>query len=467
MITVSPPIYERLFPDVINSFESKTREMILNQISTFHTLKSYQNEWLLNILHNVPQVLLSTSLMKLKEVCKGQDVTAIIVGSGPSLKEDIHHLKELHDKCLIIAAGSSIQAMNHYEIDPHFVASLEGSESYNKVFQNANASQIPLMFCTQTYHKVVDRYQTDKFALKISNDCITEYFVDKEIPSFFETPTVTGTAMQIAAYMGVSKVILMGQDLSFPNDQYYAPGVNHLSEERKKADMSQSCIKVKNVNGGENRTNRAMLVLQKSVEMTARVLQSNGVEVINTSKNGAALEGVNWISMDTLIEQLEQKPSHDFNISRFSAVQSEEELIGSLEELDYKLKGTQTGLHKMNQRVLKMTKALGELDDAVRKRNMNAVNKALLDVNKLWNWITKQDIFNVLYKFSLEHYINVYKRYISEIVETTDLIDKSKLIITHLGALVSQIDEFNPTLAAAIESGKKSLEEIIVSKRFR
>jgi len=149
-VTVSAPIYERLYPEVVRSFESITREMILNQIATFQTLRTYQNEWLRNILHNIPQILMSTSLIKLKEAWKGQDVTAIIVGSGPSLKEDIHHLRELRNKCLIIAAGSSIQAMNHYEISPHFVVSLEGSENYNRVFQDVNVSSVPLMFCTQT-----------------------------------------------------------------------------------------------------------------------------------------------------------------------------------------------------------------------------------------------------------------------------------------------------------------------------
>ncbi|MCM3040931.1 DUF115 domain-containing protein [Paenibacillus motobuensis] len=466
IVSVSPPIYERLFPEVVSSFDSKTREMILNEISTLQTLKTHQGEWLLNILHNVPHIPMSTSLSKLEKVWGGQDVTAVIVGSGPSLKEDIHHLRKLHDKCLIIAAGSSIQAMIHYGIYPHIIISLDGSEAYYNVFQNINVSQVPLLFCTQTYRKVVDSYQRDKFALRISNDCITDFFNTKEIPSFFETPTVTGTAMQIAAYMGISKVILMGQDLSFPDDQFYAPGVNHISEEQKESSITQSDIKVKNVNGGENRTSQAMLVLQKSVEMTARVLQSNGVKVINTSKNGAALEEVDWISMDTLIEQLKQEPSQDFNISRFSDVQNEQELIGSLEKLNHRFQEIQIALHKMNQRVPKMIKTLENLEDAVRKKNINVVNKVLLDVNKLWDWITRQDIFNVFYKFSLEHNINVYQRYVPEIVETTDLINKSKLIINHLGALIRQIDEYNLILASSLESGKNNLEEIIASKKL-
>ncbi|WP_110931101.1 motility associated factor glycosyltransferase family protein [Paenibacillus bouchesdurhonensis] len=466
LISVSPLIYEKLFPQMIRSFDSIVKDVILKQISTFNTLKIYQNEWLLNILHNLPHVLMSTSMKKLKEVWQGQDATAIIVGSGPSLKEDVHYLKELRDKCLIIAAGSSIQAMNHYGIHPHFVVSLEGSHNYNKVFENVNVSRVPLVYCTQTYRKVVDSYQSDKFASKIMNDCITEYFVDKEIPSYFETPTVTGTAMQIADYMGVSKVILMGQDLSFPNDQYYAPGVNHLSEERKKSDLSVSDIKVKNVNGGENRTNRSMLVLQKGVEMTARVLKSRGIEVINTSKNGAALEGINWISMDALIEQLQKSPLREFNISRFADVQNKEELVSSLEKLNSRFQETQIALSKMDQHVVKIINSLEKLDEAVRKRNMNAVNKALLNVNKLWNWISRQDIFNVFYKFSLNNYINVYKRYIPEIMETKDTIEKSKLIITHLGALIRQINEFNPILTTSIESLQINLKDIIINKKF-
>lgn len=463
---ISPPIYEKLFPEVLNKFELNTRDMLINQRANFQTLTKNQTEWLSNILCNLPHVVANSNVKVLMNVWRDKHVKAIIVGSGPSLKKDIHYLTKLKDKCLIIAAGSSIQALEYHGVYPHFVVTMDGTLSNYDVFKNIDVSQVPLVFCSQTHYAIVDDYRSELFSLSFGKDTITNQLLDPEdsLPSFLTTATVTGTAMQIAAYMGVSEVILMGQDLSYPDDQFYAAGVNHVTEEDKHTSISKANLTVENVDGGENRTSSGMNVLKKSVELITLMLSSQGIRVINTSKKGAVIEGTEWVSMDILAPTLIDSPSREFDISIYKSIKKDEDIIRNLSKVNERLNEVLGQIVKMEIKIKKLNDWISKLERGLTNRNMKTINRALLEVNKLWNWITKQDLFKVFYNFSLEHKINVYMRYVPEIVETTETMKKARLIVDHLGILIKQIDAFNPDLIVTIREAMDRIEKYRINE---
>ncbi|MOA56394.1 hypothetical protein D3C78_1803650 [compost metagenome] len=57
--------------------------------------------------------------------------------------------------------------------------------------------------------------------------------------------------------------------------------------------------------------------------------------------------------------------------------------------------------------------------------------------------------------------MNSYKRHVPVIVETEDLHKKSKLIVTHLGALVKEMCGITPRLSGILEESEVSLDCII------
>ena len=69
----------------------------------------------------------------------------IVVGSGPSLDQDIEHIRELKDTHIIVAAASSSYALLENGIDPDFLILLERGthevDNYTKLkndFTNKN-----------------------------------------------------------------------------------------------------------------------------------------------------------------------------------------------------------------------------------------------------------------------------------------------------------------------------------------
>ncbi|GJM70143.1 hypothetical protein HMSSN036_23590 [Paenibacillus macerans] len=151
---------------------------------------------------------------------------------------------------------------------------------------------------------------------RFEDDPVSEYVLPdaQGVPCFRPTASVTGTALQVAAYLGAEEIILMGQDLSYPNDQFYSPGVNHMSEAAKGHFINKANEWVTNVDGGQNLTSEVMIIVRKNIEMNIKTLALAGVKVRNTSKGGAVIEGTEWIAMEELLLQLELLSVRDFDI---------------------------------------------------------------------------------------------------------------------------------------------------------
>ncbi|MNO62812.1 hypothetical protein D3C76_534930 [compost metagenome] len=456
-VYVSPPIYQILYPEFLDSLKLKIEEGILQQISNMQTLDLNQDTWLTNVMYNLPHILLNPSISDLKDLWRDQDVKAIVVGSGPSLKKDIKYLEELKKNCLIIAAGSSIQAFKHYGVHPHFVVSIDGSEGNCTVFDNIDTSEVPLIFSPQLYYKITDNYKNKIYSCLFANDSIIQYITDyKDMPEFISTATVTGTAIQIAAYMGITEIILMGQDLSYPDEEYYAPGVNHVSDNYKNDAINESDLLVPNVEGGFNRTKGNMQVLLNDLQVLMELMNASGVKVINTSKKGAVIKGTEWVSMDELYPILKKSDEQAFDISSYIISMNPEIQNIKLIDTIKKLETISKAVIKMELRLKQLLEQIEILENRVMLGDSTEVIETLHEIDKQWQWVTQQDVFEVFYKYSLRHAINIYMRYISEIVETEDPIRKGELINNHLKKLVIKLIEFTPEMQSIF---RKTIEK--------
>ncbi|MCA1293985.1 DUF115 domain-containing protein [Paenibacillus sp. alder61] len=453
-LVLAPPVYQKLYATFLEELTGHIKEAFANQITNFHTLQSFQTAWLENVLFSLPYTLAYPTASFLKNAF--EDCKVIIVGSGPSLKEDIHYLSELRDKCFIIAAGSSIQALQHYGIKPHLVISIDGGLPNYKVFENVDTTQVPLLFISQIHYGILDIYRTNMMYGMFNNKLSSYLYEDKDVPVFVSTMSVTGTAIQVAKYVGAKEIILMGQDLSYPKKEFYSPGVNHISQETKDIVLQSAQLWVDNVDGDQNPTTESMLSTLKDIEMLIKVVNLDEVNIINTSKHGAKIEGTLWESMDKLYKELLELPSKNYD-NIFEANQSNPNYLVETTKIINKLNQSLKETNKISKKIIELKEAIDKLSS--KRGNSKDLNRALLKVNDSWKWITNKEVFKTFYSFSLEQYINIYLRYVPTIVETQDPYKKSALIVKHLGSLLTKIIEFTPHLIVILENAIARLEK--------
>ena len=295
------PPYRRLYPEMDQRIGELISKSIRSYAANFFTISRFNHEMIENTIINLERVLRTPSFVPLRGICQG--IPAIITGSGPSLDMEAEYLRKIRNQALIIAAGTSIMALLHHGIEPHLIISMDPGEANKRAFQNLNISHIPFLFITNIKYDAIrdDRspYLMHGFFL---TDVISKTLLDltDEDGVFFSTSSVVGTAVQMAVYLGCTEITLIGQDLSYPDNQTYSKGIRHVTDKWVEGTLRRAKWQVRNVKGGYNRTTDILQVLKTDFENVLKVYPD--IRFYNASPIGAAIEGTVCKSLQELFD---------------------------------------------------------------------------------------------------------------------------------------------------------------------
>lgn len=160
---------------------------------------------LYNIARNASTILRAPKLPKIT-------APAIAIGGGPSLAKHIDRIRDLQDKCLIVAAQTSLQGLLESGITPHLAAPMERPAIMTK-YLPPDCGNIAFAGAPLVNHGVMDRFKHHYFVP--SADCLYKWTnLPDEFQVFFGSSTGT-TAVNVAAAMTHGPVFLVGHDLAY------------------------------------------------------------------------------------------------------------------------------------------------------------------------------------------------------------------------------------------------------------
>lgn len=296
------PPYKKLMPEL----DAQLAKMIPSIARSFrmdlNTIEHFRLEWIDNILLNTARVLKTPSFYPLKNICA--DLPVVIVGSGPSLDLEAERLRKLKDHALIIAAGTSTQGLLHRGIEPHLIVSIDPGVANRTAFIDLDVAHIPFLFVSMIKHSAI-RHEDSPYLFHgfFDIDVLSSYLMDLRVEDgvLASTSSVTGTAIQLAAFMGASEIVFIGQDLSYPGDRIYAEGVDHTHQGWEQEALGAATLKVRNVNGGFNRSTPNMNTLKSDIESVIRAFPD--MEFYNASPVGAEIEHTSTKSFECLLAE--------------------------------------------------------------------------------------------------------------------------------------------------------------------
>ena len=173
----------------------------------------------------------------LRDKLKG--IPAIICGAGPSLAATFEQLKQVEDRALIIAGGSTISALSNQGIIPHIGIALDpNSEEFDRL-KAASSFHMPFLYASRLESRVFNTCNGDKGYLRTQTGGACEAYFEKTM-GLEATPigpelgpealSVTTLAIALAVEMGCDPIILNGIDLAYTGMQRYAEGVMPSSQ---------------------------------------------------------------------------------------------------------------------------------------------------------------------------------------------------------------------------------------------
>lgn len=178
---------------------------------------------------------------------KFKNVPAIICGAGPSLQQNIETLKSLKDKALIFAGGTSMNALNAFNLVPHFGLGVDPFPAqFTRLIMNT-AFETPFFFRNRMNYKAAQMIHGPKLYLAGATGYPVANWFDEKLhlkyPDLDEGCNVINMSLSIAEALGCNPIICVGVDLAYSQGQSYSSGIEmHAIHDPKEHFITKSPV---------------------------------------------------------------------------------------------------------------------------------------------------------------------------------------------------------------------------------
>ncbi len=251
-----------------------------------------------NLSDNMPIVLQGGAVSQLHDIYPGG--TVIVVGAGPTLERDVIYLASDRNRFAILASDTSLPVLLANGVTPDLLFTADPQPASRLHFLLADRYDLPLVALPTANSDILKRWEGDIYVGFINPEKYPapadSWAASRGV--FRSGGSVSCLALETALMMGAGRVVLVGQDFSYPFGKIYADGTAP-AELDMSVDMSgKDIVECKNHFGSDVKTSINLHSYRRAFEDMAR--DNSQVEIITLSPDGAVLEGIAAVSFASL-----------------------------------------------------------------------------------------------------------------------------------------------------------------------
>jgi len=252
---------------------------------------------------------------------------AILVAAGPSVQKNVHLLKQAKGKAVIIAVQTMLKPLLKMGIEPDFVTSLDYNPISKRFFEGVeDFGRVHLVAEPKVTWPVVDTFtgNTSLLCNEFAELCLGSRTAKRD--GLRAGSTVAHLSFYLAEYIGADPIILIGQDLGFSDNMYYAPGTMvhdmwavelnrfytlEMKEWERVARNGDILRKIKDIHGRDIYTDEQMFTYLQQFE---RDFATAKAKVIDATEGGAFKRNTQIMPLAKALEEYATKaiPSEKF-----------------------------------------------------------------------------------------------------------------------------------------------------------
>lgn len=279
-------------------------EVCNSKIIDMNTTKKMSKYWVRNEIYNASSKKFHYPVSILKN--KFKDKTALILGAGPSLKDNIEEIKKHRDKFVIFAVHRTLKTLVENGITPDFCVIVDAKWlRYYLSPENDFLKDINLIADIKADNYIQELPFKNLFMYYSQNNIIGEKLFSK-ISDKIELLEIGGTsticAYNCAKYLGFSTLIFAGIDLAFKNDTVYCDGQIAAANNQtsvKIQNVLREITKVKSVTGEYIPTRADYASFIKQFEMY--FARDKVSDIYNVTSFGAFISGMTYKPFEEII----------------------------------------------------------------------------------------------------------------------------------------------------------------------
>ncbi len=363
------PNYDVLFPEEALAFLKMINECMSSEIVNYMTQMRFSTVTIKNLLDNVKYLCDGYKTTHLVDVIP-RDIPGIVVAAGPSLNKNIQELKKAKGKAFIVAVDTAIKPLIAAGIIPDMFAIVDGKKPLDLI-QKEEAKEIPLVTTINASSDIL-KYHTGMKFFYNENYMIAEKILmrgDGQYGGVDTGGSVATSAFSLLYKIGLTRIILVGQDLAFTDNKSHADGT---FEKVMKEENTAGFIMVEgNVEKEVPTTGSLKIYLDWYEKYIADIREREEEEyrIINATEGGAKIKGTEIM---TLHDAIERECTKEVDIQgclgRLSPMLDEEARKWAVEYLD----GIPDEFHRLAQDARKARKLYEKLDKVCDKRNIDS-----------------------------------------------------------------------------------------------
>lgn len=466
-LLITLPSYERYMPEQSKDFITKFKQTVKEKRQGMLVNYSFQKRWTLNSLLNLPTTISTRNILHDFNSDVFKNKPAIIVAAGPSLNYELEHLRYIkeHGLAYIFSVGSAINTLVENDIFPDAMCTYDPTSVNQKVFEkviSANIENIPMVYGTSVGYETLKSYQGPKLHMITSQDTVTNYYLKKKnneaVDKVNDAPSIAVVTLELLYKLKCSPIILVGQNLAYKDKQRYSKdmGYQHITSTITDEELL-SAQKVKSVDGNEVYTNESFNRMRNQIEFyLSHALQ--GVEVINTTRGGAFIEGTTFKELPDVMTIIEQNGHNQIRKDWYLEEKTSYELSDikdRKETMDKSLLELHHLLSVLNKRFNKMEKLISE-----RKMAKLEVQLSKFD-NEMKNFINN-DFYKVFLQPMSRVEFDVLTKKVNSLKFDKNMISKSKKMIDSFKMFIKSCEFDLDNMNKAFEEVNVEIEKLII-----
>ncbi|MCW6110467.1 MAG: 6-hydroxymethylpterin diphosphokinase MptE-like protein [Clostridium botulinum] len=369
--------YKQIFNEEFDEFFKISIDIIEKCFVNINTEMYFCKKMTEVYLNNIKNVINSRPINCYKNGAK--DTPAIIVSAGPSLSKNIHKLKAVQDKFIIICGTRTLKPLLDVGVTPDYVCIIDPGDVSFKFVKECKNYNATMVYCEVSNFKTVDYYKGDKVIFNegsIFGD-LTHKLTENNIDSLWHGGSVAHTCMSFARYLGSNTIIFIGQDLAYTNNKKHDDKADFYGANNEKIKEDYNNIYVEDIYGEEVLTSKVLNFYRKNFE--EYISRASDVEFINATEGGANINGTKVMTLSEAVDNYNKSIKKEIVLEQDFKGFCKETIIKNLEIIDKDLKN----IDKRCKKHLEIIKDIEKKNDRINNKTIKLLNKIKANNEKI------------------------------------------------------------------------------------
>lgn len=262
-----------------------------------------------NYMRNIWTLIHEAGIRELYEAVKGFIYyPAVIVSAGPSLDKNVNLLREYQGRIFIVAVDAALNTLSKHDIVPDLIVTIDPKFEAIKALESDTYNRLPMIANLISGYKLLRGHKGRKFFDVQGNNFLahieTKYHIN--LPILATGGSVANSAFSFLESAGFRNIILIGQDLGYPDNRFHASDA--FENEGELETTSDKYYYVEDIYGGKVLTEKNMDLYRLWFEDS--IIGCDDLNVLDCTEGGALIHGTTIMPLKDALSQycvLEEK----------------------------------------------------------------------------------------------------------------------------------------------------------------